>query len=611
MMKKTTLLYCFLGCLLLTTSLRLYAQTTQPLPPFQVPGEIVPHEDYYPPVSFKAITRPPAAPVRTMAEWEELQAVAISWLPNTHNEVLTEIVRAAQIECKVFVHCSTQTVVSSAKNYMTSRGVDINNNVEFLIGRSNSIWIRDYGATSAYLRDVDSLVLIDWIYNRARPWDDTLFANTARRLNLPLYATSVAPYDLVNTGGNVMTDGMGTAFSSKLVLRENNEDNQFGQTLHDEAAVDDLMQKFMGVEQYIKMETLPYDGIHHIDMHIKLLDEETLLVGQYPEGVSDGPQIEANIQYVLSKLSAFGRPYRIVRIPMPPIGGQYPPYNYAAGKKYLYPTYVNSLIVNKTILMPKYDQALDVEAQRIFEQNMPGYRVVPILCKNIVYEGGALHCITKEIGATDPLRIVHAPVHYVVQGANTPAHYPISALVQHQSGIEAATLWYTTDSSSTAWKSVPMHRSVHPDSSHYWTGKIPRIEVWEWGSGNVYYYVEAAAKSGKKQVRPLPAPKGWWKFRLLMDVSSTQEPGAARLQMPFPNPASAITCIPVETDHRTGISLQLHDALGRNLHTIYEGSAQPGLNRYFIDAAGYASGVYFVVLQTNGHTVARRLLIRQ
>ena len=35
------------------------------------------------------------------------------------------------------------------------------------------------------------------------------------------------------------------------------------------------------------MPTLPYDGIHHIDMHMKLLDEETLLVSEYPDGVAD------------------------------------------------------------------------------------------------------------------------------------------------------------------------------------------------------------------------------------------------------------------------------------------------------------------------------------
>ena len=46
-----------------------------------------------------------------------------------------------------------------------------------------------------------------------------------------------------------------------------------------------------------------YDGIHHIDMHMKLLDESTLLVSEYPTGVADGPQIEANLQYVLSNFT--------------------------------------------------------------------------------------------------------------------------------------------------------------------------------------------------------------------------------------------------------------------------------------------------------------------
>ena len=38
----------------------------------------------------------------------------------------------------------------------------------------------------------------------------------------------------------------------------------------------------MGIQTYILMETLPYDGIHHIDMHMKLLDEETILMAEYP-----------------------------------------------------------------------------------------------------------------------------------------------------------------------------------------------------------------------------------------------------------------------------------------------------------------------------------------
>ena len=107
-------------------------------------------------------------------------------------------------------------------------------------------------------------------------------------------------------------------FSSNLILNENS-----GKT---EAQIDTIMRKYMGIKRYIKMTTLPYDQIHHIDMHIKLLDEETLLVGQYPAGVADGPQIETNLQYILNNFqTCYGRPYKVIRIPMPPnANGQYP-----------------------------------------------------------------------------------------------------------------------------------------------------------------------------------------------------------------------------------------------------------------------------------------------
>ncbi|MFN8165148.1 MAG: agmatine deiminase family protein [Bacteroidia bacterium] len=106
------------------------------------------------------------------------------------------------------------------------------------------------------------------------------------------------------------------------------------------------------------METLPYDDIHHIDMHIKLLDEETLLVGEYPQGIADGPQIEANLQYVLSNFnSVFGTPYKVIRIPMPPDASN--SYPNVGGD---YRTYTNSVFVNNTIILPTYSQQYDTTA---------------------------------------------------------------------------------------------------------------------------------------------------------------------------------------------------------------------------------------------------------
>ena len=172
-----------------------------------------------PPVIPIGIITPPASPVRSMAEWEELQALVITW--NGQSTILAEIVRAAREECNVVICCENQAVVAQAKTKLTSVGVDFSSKVTFLIAQNNSIWVRDYGPNCVYANDVDSLYFVDWIYNRpTRPKDDTIATVLAPYFNLPLYSTSAAPTDLVNTGGNFMADGMGTACIQPYFERE-------------------------------------------------------------------------------------------------------------------------------------------------------------------------------------------------------------------------------------------------------------------------------------------------------------------------------------------------------------------------------------------------------
>ena len=108
----------------------------------------------------------------------------------------------------------------------------------------------------------------------------------------------------MSTGGNWMSDGA-ELFSSELLLMKMMElvimDRFLPKSYRGGAGCH--FSSWMGIDEYIKMTVLPYDDIHHIDMHMKLLDEETLLIGEYPQGLSDGPQIEANIQYVLSNFN--------------------------------------------------------------------------------------------------------------------------------------------------------------------------------------------------------------------------------------------------------------------------------------------------------------------
>src|SRR6185436_9621104 len=175
------------------------------------PGELESMPEYLRLISNyqqSGITTPPSSAVRASAEWEEIDALMITW--TTYASILKEIVRYAQTETQVLIVCSDSNAVIS---YLNSNSVPLTN-VHYIIAPFNSVWSRDYGQWNIYTNDVDSLALIDWIYNRPRPKDDTVPAAIANYTGLPLYQTTTAPNDLIHTGGNFMTDGFGTGFSS-------------------------------------------------------------------------------------------------------------------------------------------------------------------------------------------------------------------------------------------------------------------------------------------------------------------------------------------------------------------------------------------------------------
>ncbi len=369
----------------------------------------------------------------------------------------------------------------------------------------------------------------------------------------------------------------------------------FGTTNHTETTIDEVMLRYMSIDRYIKMKELPYDGIHHIDMHMKLLDEETLLVGKYPTGVSDGPQIEANIQYVLdSYKTSFGRDFKVIRIPMPSFNNNFPPYANEA----LYPTYANALLVNKTILLPQYNHPDDLAAQDTFKKYMPGYQVVGINCNDMIGAGGAIHCITKEIGVLDPLRIVHAAIR--TADVDKPEDWQVRATVQHRSGIAQVELFYTTDLNG-AWTMIPM---LYDPTIEQYVAAIPPQSP----QSTVYYYMNATANNGKNISRPMPAPEGYWSFRSFQ-ISSVSTANVAQMAPIYPNPARAITVVPVQFDQAAKGSLRLYNTLGQLQTTVFEGEFPAGSKNYFIQADRFPAGHYLVVLQTAQQFITQQLVI--
>ena len=316
-------------------------------------------------------------------------------------------------------------------------------------------------------------------------------------------------------------------------------------------------------------------------------------------GLSDGPQINANIEYVLQNFqSTFGTPYEVIRIPAPPDNGEYPLLNENNAS---YKTYSNAVFVNNKVLLPTYETQYDTTAIRIWEEALPGYEIVGIDCDNnnadIISLSGAIHCITHSVGVEDPLLISHQPLDDTDDDQNP---HEVVSLVRHRSGVSGADLHWRTNESD------PFDVIAMTDlGNNQWSAEIPAQAV----GTTIDYYIHGTAESGKEQTRPMPAPSGFWSFDITGNDVSVQVLELLDLQSIFPNPASAITCIPVRFKAPTTALVVLRDVLGKTQELIHQGPVKAGEQRFFFNASGYASGVYFVEIQTPSGRITQKLII--
>ena len=59
-------------------------------------------------------------------------------------------------------------------------------------------------------------------------------------------------------------------------------------------------------------------------------------------------------------------------------------------------SYANFYIGNKVVLVPTFNDSNDQKALEIIQSCFPDRNVVGIDCHDLIYGGGALHCITQQ-----------------------------------------------------------------------------------------------------------------------------------------------------------------------------------------------------------------------
>ena len=316
------------------------------------------------------ITDAPVGIIRNPAEWERSEGVIIRWPLGISIAIVAEM--SEDVMVTTIVGSTSQR--DQAINSYTNGGVNMSN-TQFIIAPTNSIWTRDYGPWFIFVNN--EIGIVDHIYNRPRPYDDLIPQVLGDQWRIDVYGM-----DLITTGGNHMSDGLGMSMSTRLVYDENPTKTH--------AQVDSLMYAYLG-NDYMVHDYIESGGIHHIDCWAKFLNPSTILIKDVSSSNPSYNLLNQRAAYLSQQISAWGVPYIIIRI--------YCPTGTA---------YTNSLILNDKVLVPIFGSYYDSTALEIYREAMPGYEVLGFTGSWL--DDDAIHCRTMGVPDMEMLFVDHDPL---------------------------------------------------------------------------------------------------------------------------------------------------------------------------------------------------------
>jgi agmatine/peptidylarginine deiminase len=494
-------------------------------------------------------------------------------------------------------------------DYMARQGKPLTN-VKFFFHPGNEFWYRDCGPIGYYYGDQDSIGWVDFQYYVGRPLDDSIPQNIGRDMGYPVVTTTVG-YE----GGNIMLDGLGNLFTSDSLYIHNSDEygqyyideegqiNEIQKTALTKAEVNDSLTHYLNLKSMHVLPGLEYDGgTGHIDLYADFYDENRGVFSRYPyemRNFTDTKIAGKNVDTIMAIVRSSGDHYykRYIGFPHNDKGKWY-----TSSANYLNYTrsYSNHVFVNKAIIQPVFatgtsgdykDMATDLDTIRM---SYPGYTIVPVDVRAFDGFGGAIHCITKQVPAENPIRIMHIDIHDTVAVLQ---NYPIDATITNKSGIKVANCFWRYKG-ATEWNSLVMEGLA---DNHFRT-LIPNSVT----SGTIEYYISATSNNGKTITKPIVAPGGVYSFTIGTpnDVAEQTIGGIGEF---YPQPAgeSAMISVGIENEQ---IGVEIFNSLGSS---VYRNSftLQSAGDAISFNTSSFAPGLYVVVFTTPNGIQSRKLSV--
>lgn len=502
------------------------------------------------------------------------------------------------------------------------------NNVKFIIGTGNSFWFRDCGPIAFYYGDEDSVAMVDFEYYPGRALDDSLPSLIEAQFGIPNYITQIEW-----EGGNCLVDGAGMVLSSDA-LYSHNRDNT-GQLVWDgvdpstihytsktgltNAQVKDSLAHILGSRATYILPAFRYDGsTGHVDLYADMWDENEFVFSIMPDIYSNWTDYitgKKNMDSLTSYQSYFGQNYKSHGLPFPSTnnGGYFTTqsqYNLNYTR-----TYSNHTFVNNVIIQPCFSKVVngvpsaqwDANNIEVIKKAYPGYTIYPIDVREFDGSGGAIHCVTKQIPADNPIRILH-PSITGDGNAYSSTDASIRAEVTNRSGISEVVCSYRVDEGS--WQQITL---TSTGNGNEYTGTIPTSSITVPSNGyvTIEYYISATSTNGKTITKPMTANQGgYYTFYMGTDMPlAIDEVEPDQLGQFFPNPATDCASVRINMGNGMHYQVQIVDMMGRVAHTANLDAAGDIL--YSIDTQKLNKGIYNVVFTANdGTRTVRRIVVK-
>ena len=335
------------------------------------------------------VTAPPAVAIRPLAEYEPTQSVMLrpsKSISKFHKEILKGL--HGHVDHIAVLHVPEQ--LDDLNKQLKSLGM-LDDSIDRIdIGEVNANWTRDYGPLAVVSAD-NRIGLIDFRYYHGRAYDDAVPAKVGAHWGVQVFRPSLSL-----EGGNFMADPQGTCYATQKLYNQNGGYSQ--------KQVTKWFLEYMGCTQMVILKLPEKLGTGHIDMFSKLMDDRTVLLGEYDPAVRpvNAAILEQNLGILKAVVTEGGESLEIHRLPLPWDDSE------------VWFTYTNSLIVNDVVLIPVFDGFDDEEAEALaaYEAAAPQLTQITINSDAIIPAGGAIHCVTMSVpdGILAPIQPAVTPL---------------------------------------------------------------------------------------------------------------------------------------------------------------------------------------------------------